>query len=215
MTDQPPSAPTPAATCPEEGNCGATTRAESAPAAASSALAEKNPAPILLYEKSLAGRICEPVETFGAELERLIQILYDTLGEAGGVGLAAPQIGAFDRICIIHHPDCRLVMVNPEIREKKDRNLDSEACLSLPGAKPNGKVVYNRAPVWRFETLVVGWRTPEGEEAEDRFRDMPARIIQHEVDHLDGMFFIDHAKNVARNRVLERLENFRRKMTRQ
>ena len=195
-TAEPPSAPT--------------TPPDTAPAAAPAASAErvKNPAQILLYQPQLVGRVCERVETFGKNLHELVQIMYDTLEVAGGVGLAAPQIGAFDRVCIIHHPDYQRVMVNPELVEHHDRNVDWEACLSLPGASRGGKVIWNRARVPRFETVVVRYQTVDGETVEEKLQNMPARIAQHELGHLDGEFFIAHVGPIARNVVLEKYKNF-------
>jgi len=195
-----------------EENSAPTTSADSASPAPTPALPDgpksRPGAPILLYGPTLAQRRSDRVTDFGSNLGELIQLMYDTLAERGGIGLAAPQIGVFDQVAIIHHPDCERVMVNPEILEGRGGKLEWEACLSLPGCSTRGKIVNNRARVARFETVVVSYQDVDGAWKEETISEYPARIVQHEVDHLAGKFFIDRAHAVARKLVLEKLANF-------
>ncbi|MES9939316.1 MAG: peptide deformylase [Candidatus Thiodiazotropha sp. 6PLUC2] len=135
--------------------------------------------------------ISEEVESFDDELISFIDDLEDTR-QAGpaAVGIAAPQVGRAQRIIII---DCsttrkpvpnhgRLVLVNPEITEWDGFELGREGCLSVPDYTGN---------VIRAERIKLHALTPEGEALEFEMEGYEARALQHEVDHLDGILFID------------------------
>lgn len=123
------------------------------------------------------------VKEMTPKIQELIEDMFDTMYEADGVGLAAPQVGILKRIVVIdvgdEHP---LVMINPEILERKGSQTGYEGCLSVPGksgivTRPN--YVKARALDENMKTFIV-----EGEE-------LLARAICHEVDHLDGKMYVD------------------------
>lgn len=125
-------------------------------------------------------------------LSQLAKAMHDTMTERNGVGIAAPQVYVSKRVIIVasrpnpRYPDApemdAVVMVNPEILEKSEATvLGEEGCLSVPD---------ERGQVARAETIKVRYFTLQGEQVETVYTGFPARIVQHEVDHLDGILFI-------------------------
>lgn len=168
--------------------------------------------PILRYGAPLLHEVAAPVapEAIGAPATTaLIQDLLDTLRDAKGVGLAAPQVGVSQRICIVdvsggRRPDDILVLVNPAFERRDGLQLESEGCLSLPGFEAT---VARPARV-RVHHLDRGGqaRTIDGE-------GLLARAIQHEIDHLDGVLFIDRLPAINRKLILRRIKQRQRKGT--
>jgi len=139
------------------------------------------PDPVLKIQAS-------PVETFDDDLRQLAEDMAETMYAAPGVGLAAPQVGVSKRLLVI---DCTardegpglLNVVNPEILESEGELFDEEGCLSVPGYYAN---VHRKAKVKvRFQDLQGETRVIEAE-------GLWAVALQHEIDHLDGVLFIDH-----------------------
>lgn len=128
-------------------------------------------------------KICKPVKEVTPKIQQLIDDMFETMYEADGVGLAAPQVGMLKRIVVIDIGDGNpLVMINPEILETSGSQTGYEGCLSVPGktgivTRPN--YVKARAYNENMEQYVV-----EGEE-------LLARAICHEIDHLDGRLYVD------------------------
>ena len=125
-------------------------------------------------------------------LNQLAVAMHATMTERNGVGIAAPQVYVSKRVIIVasrpnlRYPDApemdKVVMVNPEILEKSEATvLGEEGCLSVPD---------ERGQVARAETIKVRYLTLQGEQVETVYTGFPARIVQHEVDHLDGILFI-------------------------
>ncbi|MEZ2903110.1 peptide deformylase [Acinetobacter terrestris] len=125
-------------------------------------------------------------------LNQLAEAMHDTMTQRNGVGIAAPQVYVSKRVIIVasrpnlRYPDApemdAVVMVNPEILEKSEATvLGEEGCLSVPD---------ERGQVARAETIKVRYFTLQGEQVETVYTGFPARIVQHEVDHLDGILFI-------------------------
>lgn len=138
------------------------------------------------------------VRTFGPELHALLDDMVQTLREAPGVGLAAPQIGVGQRIAVIEYPeddedpDSPLVLfeiVNPEIIKSKGSESAQEGCLSMPGLA---------AEVTRATQVVVRAQDRNGNEVRIKAYDWLARIFQHEIDHLLGVLMTDRAEQVYR-----------------
>lgn len=128
-----------------------------------------------------------------SEIKSFIEDLIETCVDSNGVGIAAPQVYRSDRVFIIYsRPNARypnademgpVALVNPEITSFSDEKVkDWEGCLSIPGI---------RGLVPRHKTISVKYQTTEGEEIENEFSDFIARIFQHELDHLDGIVFLD------------------------
>ena len=116
---------------------------------------------------------------------RTLQLLDDmkeTLHHDQGVGLAAPQVGVLRRIAIIEHDDKYYEIINPVITNKAGEVIDSEGCLSVPGI---------RGTVKRPKNITVTYLDRNGDEKTVELEDIMARIFCHEIDHLDGVLFVD------------------------
>jgi peptide deformylase len=125
------------------------------------------------------------VSRFDAYLEKLVNDMWETMRAAPGVGLAAPQIGESIRVLVAEYEDEQVALVNPEIIKRSDDEvLGPEGCLSIPG--------YIGEDVPRAKAVTVKARDPRGKEVRIKAEDWFARILQHEIDHLDGILYIDH-----------------------
>ena len=127
-------------------------------------------------------KVCKPVKEMTARNLELIEDMIETMYEANGVGLAAPQVGVLKRIVVIDIGEGPIVMINPEILEKSGEQTGDEGCLSYPGkagmvTRPN--YVKARAFNENMEEYII-----EGEE-------LLARAICHELDHLDGHMYVE------------------------
>ncbi len=140
------------------------------------------------YGNGCLRRTARPVDPAGPETAELLEQLWATLLKDGGVGLAAPQIGRDERVVVVMDPEQKqgqrkMGLVNPVIRETFGPKVSfEEGCLSFPGLYKN---------VWRPRGVVVEFDGPQGKQTL-RSEALAARIIQHEIDHLDGILFIDH-----------------------
>ena len=152
-------------------------------------------------------QIASEVETFDEELQRFIADLEETRQNGpAAVGIAAPQVGRLQRIAIIDCSTTRkpvpnhghLILVNPEITEWDGFELGREGCLSVPDYTGN---------VIRAERIKLKALDPEGQSMEFEMEGYEARAVQHEVDHLDGMLFVDRL-------VSRRTDLFQRKVYR-
>lgn len=161
--------------------------------------------PIRIYPDPVLREKCKPVESFDQDLRRLIDDMIETMHAAPGVGLAASQVGIDRRLCVVdlsvgEDPGAVHVLINPKIVDRSGSVADVEGCLSLPGI--TDKVV-------RPFTVEVEAQDVEGNAFVLSAEDWLARAICHEVDHLDGVLFLDHLRGLRRERArrfLRRLE---------
>ena len=122
------------------------------------------------------------------ELQDLIKEMTETMFEKDGAGLAAPQIGKNIRLVIINQNDQAVVMINPEITKKSwAREVDQEGCLSVVNDK--NEIYY--LPVSRHKKVNCQYFNEAGEKKKIKAENLLARVLQHEIDHLDGILFID------------------------
>ncbi|MCK8058051.1 MULTISPECIES: peptide deformylase [unclassified Fusibacter] len=126
------------------------------------------------------------IEKFDDRLKTLVDDMLDTMYEADGVGLAAPQIGILKRVVVIdvYDGEGERILINPEIIDRRGEQFEVEGCLSLPGL--SGRV---KRPEWvkvRYQDLKGKWHESEGD-------DLLCRAFCHELDHLDGILFTDTA----------------------
>jgi peptide deformylase len=133
------------------------------------------------------------VKTVDDEVRRLIEDMFETMDAAKGIGLAANQVGTARRVAVIDVDDDRFVMVNPRIVETEGRTAAEEGCLSIPE-------IY--ADVSRPERVVVEALDAEGNAYRKEAIGLKARAIQHEIDHLDGILFLDHLSLIKRQMLL-------------
>jgi peptide deformylase len=123
------------------------------------------------------------VTRFDASVERLVRDLWDTMYDAPGVGLAAPQIGVPLRVLVAEYENERAVLVNPEIVRAEGEELGTEGCLSIPG--------YAGDNIRRATKVVVKGRDERGTAVRITAESWFARVLQHEIDHLDGILYTD------------------------
>lgn len=128
---------------------------------------------------------CKPVKMMTPRTIELIEDMFDTLYESGGVGLAAPQVGILKRIVVIDIGEGPILLINPEIVETSGSQTGSEGCLSLPGKA--GQVT--RPNYVKVKALDVNMEPVEYEGTE-----LLARAFCHELDHLDGIMYVEHVE---------------------
>ena len=128
---------------------------------------------------------CSPITTFDSNLNEFINDMYDTMNEHQGIGLAAPQVGILEQICICEYENNFLALINPVIIKKTDPLISEEGCLSIPG-----KLV----EVPRYKEIEIKAQDVEGKEFSCNAGGMLAIIIQHELDHLDGKLITNIGK---------------------
>ena len=168
--------------------------------------------PIVIYGSQILRNESVDITPDYPELKKLIEDMWTTLAEAEGVGLAAPQIGKNIRLFIVDCTpwgeddptlaDWRRVFINPEIyEESEETSLFEEGCLSLPGLHENV-----RRPV----TIRMRYLDENFVEHDEEFTGKPARVIQHEYDHIEGMVFTDHLSPLRRNLIKNKLQKMAR-----
>ena len=147
---------------------------------------------------------CAPVDDITDGLRATLDEMVGLMHDQRGVGLAAPQVGILQRFLVMMDPDTETVykMINPRIVSFSDEKIDmEEGCLSVLG--PDDLPVF--AHVTRPASVVVAWTDEQGRELQAQMSGVPARIVQHETDHLDGILFIDHLAPVRREMVMRKV----------
>ncbi len=153
--------------------------------------------PIVKYGDPVLERQAETVTVFDAELQQLLDDMFDSMYAAHGVGLAAPQIGISKRIAVIditfkEDPNAKLVLINPEIIRTEGRHTQQEGCLSLPEFREN---------VTRPQRVTVRAQDAKGNWFEHTGEDLLARALMHETDHLSGKLYISHISGLKRDMI--------------
>lgn len=149
---------------------------------------------ILIYPDPELKRKSAPVTVINEKTPELVRDMIETMYDAPGVGLAAPQIGVHQRIIVIdvsgkdEKPEL-IVAINPEIIHSEGESYEEEGCLSVPGYAAN---------VRRHARVVVKTLNLEGEEVHYKADGLLAIAFQHEIDHLDGILFIDHLSHLKK-----------------
>lgn len=142
----------------------------------------------------------EPVQAFTADLERLIDDMFETMQAAKGVGLAAPQVGRTERLTVVNVHGARHVLINPEIIEREGTIKWEEGCLSIPE-------IYGE--ITRAARVKVRALDREGKPFEVEGSELLGVCLQHEIDHLHGKLFIDHLSFLKRQKALAQWEEER------
>ena len=136
------------------------------------------------------------IQTVTKEVYELIRNMFFTMyADDKGVGLAAPQVGEGVRIIVVDlTPDHRspIVFINPQLLEPKDEEVQVEECLSVPGVK---------VPVKRATSIVVAFVNEVGKPLKIQAQGLMARVIQHEIDHLDGKLIIDYLSDAEKEKI--------------
>lgn len=152
--------------------------------------------PIRLYPDPVLREKCPPVERFDDALRHLAADMVETMHAAPGVGLAAPQVGALLRLAVVDlsvgkDPEELLVLVNPEVLGEEGRATEVEGCLSIPDLTDK---------VERPERIRLRAQDLQGRHFELDAEDWLARAVLHEIDHLDGVLFVDRLRGLRKER---------------
>jgi peptide deformylase len=161
--------------------------------------------PILHYPDPRLRNKALPVEGVDAEVRALLDDMLETMYEAPGIGLAAPQVNVSKRAIVIDISEERnepVYLVNPEILSRRGEVQTEEGCLSVP---------YIYEPVERAAWVKVRALGRDGRAFEREAEGLLAVCIQHEIDHLEGKLFVDYLSEIKRSRIRKKLEKFRRK----
>lgn len=160
--------------------------------------------PILQYPNAILAQHAEPVTVFDGDLRRLAEDMAETMYAAPGVGLAANQVGVLLRIVVIDVTEDKsglMVLVNPKIIESSETLQDcEEGCLSLKGLYEHVK---------RPDRVVVRAQDLAGNAFEFEATGLLATCVQHEIDHLNGLVFIDHLSRLKKDRATQKLRKLR------
>lgn len=152
--------------------------------------------PIRLFGDPVLRTPADPVTSFDAELRKLVQDLTDTMMDAPGVGLAAPQIGVGLRVFAYFVDDVAGHVINPSLKLSQEVEVDDEGCLSFPGlAYPTSR---------SFGAVATGFNM-HGEPITVEGTGQLARCVQHETDHLDGVLFIDRLDPAQRKLAMKEI----------
>ncbi|MFT7107265.1 MAG: peptide deformylase [Yoonia sp.] len=167
---------------------------------------------ILIHPDSRLKKSAAPVASVTDELRRLADDMLETMYDAPGIGLAAPQVAVMNRLIVM---DCAkeddatpepMVLINPEVVWTSDeRSVYDEGCLSIPE---------QYAEVERPAEVEVSWMNLEGKVQRERFDGLWATCVQHEIDHLDGKLFIDYLRPLKRQMITRKMQKLKREMAR-
>lgn len=166
--------------------------------------------PILIHPDPRLKKLCEPVGEITRELRQLADDMLETMYEAPGIGLAAPQVGVTKRLivmdCIKEGTPEPVVLFNPEVVwSSEDVSVYEEGCLSIPD---------QYAEVKRPAEVNVRWTDIDGQAQERQFAGIWATCVQHEIDHLNGKLFIDYLGPLKRQMITRKMEKLKRERAR-
>ncbi len=161
---------------------------------------------VVKYPDPVLARPGAPVTVFDRALRTLVAEMFESMYAAQGIGLAAPQIGLSQRLTVIDtsfkkEPKDKLVLVNPEVIARRGTQLEEEGCLSLPEIRE--KVKRDAWVKVRAQNECGEWFEVEGEE-------LLARAMLHEIDHLNGILFIDRISRLKRELVLRKIKKMQK-----
>lgn len=163
--------------------------------------------PVIIAPDPRLKATCEPVERVDAEVRKLMDDMLESMHQANGIGLSAPQVGVRKRVVVVDvarddKEPAPLCLANPEIVWASDEEAcNEEGCLSLPD---------HYAEVVRPARVRVRYLDHDGESREIEVEGMLGTCIQHEMDHLDGVLFVDHLSALKRNIILRKLTKLKR-----
>lgn len=166
---------------------------------------------ILIHPDPRLKQTCPDVTDFTPALRTLANDMLETMYDAPGIGLAAPQIGVLKRIIVIDcakdEPAKPMILVNPRIvSASEELSSYEEGCLSIPE---------QYAEITRPATVRVAWEDLEGAAQEQEMSGLWATCVQHEIDHLDGKLFVDYLKPLKRQIILRKMQKLKREAARQ
>lgn len=168
--------------------------------------------PILIHPDPRLKKACAAIDELTDGLRKLADDMLETMYDAPGVGLAAPQVGILSRLIVLDCdkeegvPPKPIVMFNPEVvAASEDTNVYEEGCLSIPD---------HFAEVTRPKEVEVRWIDRDGNEQSAGFDGLWATCVQHEIDHLNGKLFIDHIGALKRQMITRKMQKLKRELAR-
>ncbi|MCI2395819.1 peptide deformylase [Aliiroseovarius sediminis] len=168
--------------------------------------------PILIHPDPRLKKVADAVPDLSDDLRQLADDMLETMYDAPGIGLAAPQVGILTRLIVLDcvrdedEPPQPMIMFNPEvILSSDDLNTYEEGCLSIPE---------QYAEVTRPKEVSVRWVDRDGNVQERDFDGLWATCVQHEIDHLNGKLFIDYLKPLKRQMITRKMQKLKREMAR-
>ena len=158
--------------------------------------------PIVKFGNSVLEKAAEPVTVFDGELQKLVDDMFESMYEAKGIGLAAPQIGISIRLAVIdvtfkEDPNAKLVLINPQVIHTEGKFRQTEGCLSIPEF---------REPVTRAKKVTIRAQDLSGHWFEKTGEDLLARAFLHETDHLNGKLYISHISALKRDLIKRKIK---------
>jgi peptide deformylase len=161
---------------------------------------------VVKYPDPVLAKPGAPVTVFDDALKQLVDEMFESMYAAQGIGLAAPQIALSKRLTVIDvsfqkNPKEKLVLVNPEVIETRGKQVEEEGCLSLPDI---------REKVQRAAWVKVKAQNERGEWFEVEGEELLARALLHEIDHLNGVLFIDRISRLKRELVLRKIRKMQK-----
>jgi len=161
---------------------------------------------VVKYPDPVLAKPGMPITVFDAKLKTLVDEMFESMYAAQGIGLAAPQISISQRLTVIDcsfkkNPEEKIVLINPEIIDREGKQVEEEGCLSLPDI---------REKVQRAAWVKVKAQNVDGEWFEVEGEELLARAMQHEIDHLDGILFIDRLSRLKRDLVLRKIKKMQK-----
>jgi peptide deformylase len=162
--------------------------------------------PIVKYGDPILEKPTGAVKKFDAEFEQLTEDMFASMYAAQGVGLAAPQIGKTLRVAVVDvttgkNPEAKIVLANPEIIHAEGEVREEEGCLSIPGF---------RGYVMRPQFVTVRAQNAKGEPFEIRAENLMARAFCHEIDHLNGILFLQHLSMLKRDLIKRKIKKLKK-----
>ena len=168
--------------------------------------------PIILHPDPRLKKVADPISDISSELGKLAEDMLETMYDAPGIGLAAPQVGVLKRLIVM---DCikeegakpqPMILFNPVVTwVSEEQNTYDEGCLSIPE---------HYAEIERPAVARVAWIDAAGKAQEEEFDGLWATCVQHEIDHLDGKLFIDYLKPLKRQMITRKMQKLKREMAR-
>jgi len=162
--------------------------------------------PIVKYGDPILEKPTVAVKKFDADFEQLTEDMFASMYAAQGVGLAAPQIGLNLRVAVVDvtvgkNPEAKIVLANPEIIHAEGEVREEEGCLSIPGF---------RGYVMRPQFVTVKAQNAKGESFEIRAENLMARAFCHEIDHLNGILFLQHLSMLKRDLIKRKIKKLKK-----
>lgn len=167
---------------------------------------------IIIHPDPRLKKVCDQVDGISPELRKLATDMLETMYDAPGIGLAAPQVGVLERVFVMDvagkeiAPEPR-VLINPRVTwESDEENIHEEGCLSIPG-------IYEE--ITRPAVIRMAFQDLDGVEIEEEFEGIAATCAQHELDHLNGTLFVDYLSGIKRRMITAKMKKLKKERARE